>query len=80
MSKQDTVCQLIENKVDHVFLCLTADPINKGRLYGGTFNDGLWISDDHGKTWQPVRDGITHKRILSVTVSSTEVISGYSVV
>lgn len=71
---------MIENEVDHIFLCLTADPVKVGRLYGGTFEDGLWMSDDHGKTWQPVGDGITHERILSVTVSPTEVINGYSVV
>lgn len=80
VSKQDTAWQLIENKVDHVFLCLTADPVKNGRLYGGTFDDGLWISNDYGKTWQPVGDGITHKRILSVAVSPTEVVNGSSVV
>lgn len=25
------------------FICLAADPSRKGRLYGGTFNEGLWI-------------------------------------
>ena len=80
IKKQDASWRLIENKADHVFLCLTADPVKQGRLYGGTFDDGLFMSDDHGKTWQSVGDGITHKRILSVTVSPTEVINGYSVV
>lgn len=80
VKKKDTSWVLIENEVDHIFLCLTADPVKKGRLYGGTFEDGLWISDDSGKTWRPAGKGITHNRILSVAVSSTEVINGFSVI
>src|SRR5699024_916008 len=80
ITKKDSAWKLIENKIDHVYLCLAADPVKKGRLYGGTFDEGLWISDDHGATWLPAGEGITHKRILSVSVSPTEVINGYSVV
>lgn len=80
VSKQNSAWHLEENEADHVFLCLTADPIKAGRLYGGTFDDGLFISDDHGKTWRSAGDGIIHRRILSVTVSPTEVINGYHVV
>lgn len=80
VSKQDASWHLLENKSEYVFLCLTADPVKKGRLYGGTFDNGLFVSDDHGKTWQPAGEGITYQRILSVTVSPTEVINGHSVV
>ncbi|MFD1067854.1 WD40/YVTN/BNR-like repeat-containing protein [Oceanobacillus locisalsi] len=62
------------------FLCLAADPSRKGRLYGGTFNEGLWISNDSGKTWMPAGSGITHNRVMSVAVSPTEVKNGYHVV
>lgn len=58
--------------MDHIFLCLAADPHKKGRLYGGTFDDGLMISDDHGETWRKAGAGIAHDRILSVIVSPTE--------
>ena len=80
ITKSDSSWKLLENKIDHVYLCLAADPVKKGRLYGGTFDAGLWISDDHGATWYPAGEGITHERILSVSVSPTEVINGYSVV
>lgn len=80
VKKEDTAWSLKENRIDHVFLCLAADPVKSGRLYGGTFEDGLWISDDYGKTWQPAGEGITHKRILSVEVSPTEVMNGHSVI
>ncbi|QQK74476.1 hypothetical protein HUG15_01860 [Salicibibacter cibarius] len=63
-----------------VFLCLATDPTRPGRLYGGTFNDGLWISDDSGETWEPAGPGISHNRVMSVAVSPTEVKHGYRVV
>ncbi|CEI83623.1 glycosyl hydrolase [Oceanobacillus oncorhynchi subsp. incaldanensis] len=62
------------------FICLAADPSRKGRLYGGTFNEGLWISNDSGKTWVPAGSGISHNRVMSVAVSSTEVKNGCHVV
>ena len=64
----------------HEFHCLAVDPINPERLYAGSFDDGLWISDDYGNTWQKAGAGIQHERVLSVTVSPTEVRNGYSVV
>lgn len=69
-----------EKPSPNVFLCLAADPTRAGRLYAGTFNDGLWISDDSGASWEPAGSGIYHKRILSVAVSPTEVKNGYRVV
>lgn len=71
---------LHEYQVDHKFLCLAADPIQPGRLYAGTFDDGLWVSDNDGQTWRQAGPGITHHRIPSVTVSPTEQKNGYSVV
>lgn len=80
VKKKATSWELVENKVDHIFLCLTADPEKQGRLYAGTFEDGLWLSDDSGKTWRQAGEGIAHESILSVTVSPTEVINDLSVV
>ena len=51
--------------------CLAADPLVEGRIYCGTANDGLWISDDSGESWQraaPVR----HSRITAVAVAPAE--------
>ena len=80
VSKDNSTWTLNEHEVKHRFLCLAADPVRYGRLYAGTFDDGLWISDDHGKTWHSAGEGITHNRIPSVTVSPTEQNNGYSVV
>jgi len=62
------------------FLCLAADKRHSGRFYAGTFDDGLWKSDDFGRTWEPVGTGITSQRIPSVAVSPTEKLGEYSVV
>lgn len=72
--------RLEKTEVDHEFHCLAADPKRTGRLYGGTFDHGLWISDNDGKSWQPAGEGIAHRRVLSVAVSPTEAVNGYSVV
>ncbi|WP_449354635.1 WD40/YVTN/BNR-like repeat-containing protein [Virgibacillus natechei] len=61
-------------------MCLAADPTHPGRLYGGTFDDGLWISDDSGKTREPAGKGIAHNWVMSVAVSPTEERNGYLVV
>jgi len=71
---------LQEKKVDHGFRCLAADPAKEGRLYGGTFDHGLWITDDYGESWRPAGEGITHSRVLSVAVSQKEKINGHHVV
>ncbi|MCJ8008545.1 WD40/YVTN/BNR-like repeat-containing protein [Lederbergia wuyishanensis] len=80
VQKTDSVWGLIEMRTAHEFYCLAVDPTRRERLYAGTFNDGLWISDDGGLTWEPAGKGIFHDRVLSVAVSPTEVINGYSVV
>src|SRR5699024_11160766 len=64
---------------DHTFYCLAIDQ-TIGRLYGGTFDNGLWFSDDQGETWQQVGSGITSKRVLSVAVSQIENNNDYNTV
>ncbi|MBS4201877.1 hypothetical protein KHA93_19925 [Bacillus sp. FJAT-49732] len=80
VTKNDSVWSLYEMKAPHNFYCLAIDPIRPKRLYAGTFNDRLWISDDGGTTWEPAGKGIFHDRVLSVAVSPTEIINGYNVV
>ncbi|UJL46632.1 hypothetical protein KFZ58_01325 [Virgibacillus sp. NKC19-16] len=69
-----------ERSAPNVLLSLAADPSLPGRLYGGTFDNGLWISDDSGETWEPAGPGITHNRVMSVAVSPIEERNGYRVV
>ena len=79
VSKQNGEWSLKERKAPYSFYCIAADPI-KGRIYGGTFDNGLYISDDSGKSWFPAGAGITNDRVLSVAVSPIEVKNGYHVV
>jgi len=80
LSKKKNVWMLDEKKANVEFRCLATDPTQDGRLYAGTFNDGLWISDDRGESWQKAGTGIAHNRVLSVAVSPTEIVNGYRVV
>src|SRR5699024_5027824 len=63
---------MTEKPAPNVLLCIAVDPDNPGRLYGGTFDDGLFISNDGGGTWEPAGDGITHNRVMSLGISPTE--------
>ena len=80
MKNKNSTWTLKEKQARYEFMCLAADPIREGRLYAGTFDHGLWLSDDYGEAWQAVGTGIDHNRIASVAVSPTEVVNGYSVV
>lgn len=71
---------LQEKETPHSFRCLATDPTRDGRLYAGSFNDGLWMTDDFGDTWHQAGEGITHNRVLSVAVSAREKVDGQAVV
>jgi hypothetical protein len=51
---------------------LAVDPENPARVYCGTWGNGLWRSDDAGRTWDPVGAGIAHAEITAVAVSPAE--------
>lgn len=51
---------------------LAIDPENPAHVYCGTWGNGLWRSDDAGRTWDPVGAGIAHGAITAVAVSPTE--------
>jgi|SRR5690625_1513706 len=71
---------LCEKTTPHHFRCLAVDSTRDGRLYGGSFADGLWISDDAGDTWYPAGEGIAHDCVVSVAVSVSERVDGQAVV
>src|SRR5258708_24505001 len=52
--------------------CLALDRARPQRVYCGTFDRGLWRSEDAGGTWQPVGPGIQHESVTAVAVSVTE--------
>jgi hypothetical protein len=65
---------------EHKPVCVAADPGRPERLYCGTWNEGLWASDDGGASWHPAGPGIRHDRIMAVAVSPIERPGGYGVV
>lgn len=76
-AKGDT-WELFEREHPYEFHCIALDPTKEGRLYLGTFDDGLMVSEDKGESLQSVGDGISHKRVLSVAVQ--DIGNGKSVV
>jgi photosystem II stability/assembly factor-like uncharacterized protein len=51
--------------------CIAIDPQNPDRAYWGTFDNGLWKTDDCGQTWISTgKDDISSPQIMSVAVSS----------
>ena len=50
--------------------CLAAGPLAPGRAWCGTVEDGLFRSDDGGRSWRPV--GLAGEEITSVAASPVE--------
>src|SRR5690625_1418945 len=79
VKKADTTWELTEYITNWDLMCVAVDPL-KERLYVGTFDHGLNISDDGGQTWKSVGNGISYDRIMSIAVSPTEVKNDYHIV
>jgi photosystem II stability/assembly factor-like uncharacterized protein len=60
--------------------CVAVDPLDPHRVYVGTFDDGLFVSDDGGKTWREDERGLNDQRVLSLAVSPSDHNAGTSVV
>src|SRR5438132_9169895 len=60
--------------------CIAVDSLHPQQVYCGTFNRGLWRSSDAGTSWKPVGEGITHEKVMSVAVSTTERAGDFGVV
>lgn len=52
--------------------CLARDPDIAGRIYCGTSNEGLWVSDDAGDSWRPARAPLPHNRVTAVAIGPGE--------
>jgi hypothetical protein len=52
--------------------CVAVDRHHPSRVYCGTSGHGLWRSDDAGRTWQPVEQGIVHAEITAVAVAPAD--------
>lgn len=60
--------------------CLSVDPQHAEEVYCGTFGQGLWRSNDAGRTWENVGTTIIHKQVMSVALSPLERSHGQSVI
>jgi photosystem II stability/assembly factor-like uncharacterized protein len=60
--------------------CVAVDPKAPGRMYVGTFDEGLYATEDGGRGWRKDEDGLSDQRVLSVAVSPSHQESSVSVV
>ena len=50
-------------------VCIATDPHDPRRVYAGTFDDGVYASDDAGDTWRQAATGLDDRRVLALAVS-----------
>ena len=59
---------------------VAVDPRDPNRVYVGTFDDGLYATDDGGETWREAWEGIVDARVMAISVSPSHQAGGISVV
>jgi photosystem II stability/assembly factor-like uncharacterized protein len=59
--------------------CVAVDPRDPDRIYVGTFDDGLYATEDGGATWRQAERGLEDRRVMSVAVSPSHQEAGVSV-
>src|SRR5712692_4610904 len=60
--------------------CLAVDPQHPEEVYCGTFGQGLWHSNDAGRTWENVGTNIIREQVMSVAISPLERSNGHGVI
>ena len=50
---------------------VAVDPQNSSRAYCGTWNNGLWKTDDNGQTWNQIKTNVipSDANIMSLSTS-----------
>ncbi len=61
-----------ESLTGHLPQTVAFDPQNSNRAYCGTFDSGLWKTDDGGQTWDMGGMGISDSQVMSLSVSPME--------
>src|SRR5512135_3245101 len=59
--------------------CAAVDARDPDRIYVGTFDEGLYVTADGGRTWRRSRNGLVEDRVLSVAVSPSHIEGGIPV-
>lgn len=57
---------------------LVQHPMNPDLFAAGTEDDGIFISNDHGKTWHQKNSGLTHKTVYSLVFSPHDTTTMYA--
>ncbi len=60
-------------------VCVAVDPGDPRRVYAGTFDEGVFVSDDGGESWRESGAGLDDRRVLSLAVSASHRQNGTSV-
>jgi photosystem II stability/assembly factor-like uncharacterized protein len=60
--------------------CVAVDPRDPRRVYVGTFDDGVHVSEDGGDTWRASSSGLDDRRVLALAVSPSHEQAGTSIV
>jgi photosystem II stability/assembly factor-like uncharacterized protein len=60
--------------------CVAVDPRDPNRVYVGTFDDGLYASDDGGESWRESWEAVPDRWVMAISVSPSHVQNGVSVV
>lgn len=58
--------------------CVAVDPHDPARVYAGTFDVGLFASEDGGRSWRQDERGLEDRRVMSLAVSPSHRESGVS--
>jgi hypothetical protein len=69
-----------QHLLGHNIRCVAVDSLRPEFTYCGTFDSGLWRSDNAGDSWRPAGLGIPHSKVYSVAVSQLERYDGGGVV
>jgi photosystem II stability/assembly factor-like uncharacterized protein len=60
-------------------VCVAVDPRDPRRVYVGTFDDGVYVTDDGGDTWRASDSGLEDRRVLALAVSPSHEEAGTAV-
>jgi len=60
--------------------CVAVDPHDPDRVYVGTFDDGLFATNDGGESWREAWQGVADRRVMAVSASRSHRVDGVSAV
>lgn len=80
LRRQETHWEATLSLLEKQCHCLAVDPHRPQRVYCGTFDAGLWCSDNAGLSWQPIGADLSDAAVMAVAVSPLEVANSMGVV